>query len=363
MRIALAAPYSWPEVRRGGERYLHDLAGWLSAAGHDVVQVTGTGRRVHRWAARRGLTPVDTFGLAAWAPLLRARCDVVHALVPSAALAARATGRPTLYTMLGLPTVEHFGRRPFDRQLFEAAVRRSQLVTALSPAAAAAVRAVVPAVAPDAVRVLPPGVRTDRFPPEPAPRTGPPRLLFPADASDPRKGLGTALAALDLVLDRLPATRLLVAGPGDPSTALAGASERVRAAVDVLGVGQLTEVPQRYRAATLTLLPARYEAFGLVLVESLASGTPAVALAEGGPLHVLDDPATGRLAPVGDVVALADAVVETVELAGRPGTPQRCAERASAWGWDATVGPAHEAVYAEVLANRRTSGEASTVGP
>ena len=359
MRIALAAPYSWPEVRRGGERYLHDLAGWLRDAGHEVEVVTGTGRRVHHWTARRGLTPVDTFGLAAWLPLLRTRCDVVHALVPSAAVAARAARLPVLYTMLGLPTAEHFGRRPFDRRLFEAAVRRSQVVAALSPAAADAVRALVPVD----VRVLPPGVRTERFPVEPAPRTGPPRLLFPADASDPRKGLGSALRALDLVLDRLPDARLVVGGPGDPSAALAGATERARAAVDVIGVGELADVPQRYRSATVTLLPARYEAFGLVLVESLASGTPAVALAEGGPLHVLDDPATGRLAPVGDVAALADAVVAAVELAARPGTAERCARRAARWDWETSVGPAHEAVYADVLAKRRTRGEASTAGP
>jgi phosphatidylinositol alpha-mannosyltransferase len=341
VRIALAHPYTWPGVRRGGERYLADLAWWLQQAGHEVDVVTGSGRRLWRRAARGGLSPVDTFGLSAWAPLARGRHDVVHALVPSAALAARLAGRPTVYTHLGLPTAEHFGRRPQDRRLFTLAVQRSTAVTALSQAAADALRSLVPAQ----VRVLPPGVRREAFPADLRPRTGPPRLLFPADASDPRKGLATVLAALDLLLDRRPDARLLLAGPGDPSAALAAASERARAATDVAGVGELADLPGRYRAATVTVLPSRYEAFGLVLVESLASGTPAVATAEGGPVEILDDPLTGRTAAPADPASLAAALDAAVALAADPQTPGRCAEHARRYDWQ-VVGPAHEALYA-----------------
>ena len=344
MRIALTSPYSWPQVRRGGERYLDDLAHWLRAAGHDVDVVTGEGHRVHTATARRGLTPLDTFGLAAWAPLARRRYDVVHALVPSAALAGRLAGRRTVYTVLGLPTAAHFGRRPFDRRLFTSAVHRASRVTALSAAAAQSVTALTGRD----VDVVPPGLRADRFPLESAPRSGPARLLFAADASDPRKGLGAALAALDLLLERLPDARLLVAGPGDPAPALAAASERARAATEVLGVGALDDVPGRYRAATVTVLPSGYEAFGLVLVESLASGTPAVAYAEGGPTEILDDPRTGRTCTPGDPGALARALEQAIGLAADPSTPQRCADHARRWHWDA-VGPQHEAVYEKVL--------------
>ena len=343
MRIALAHPYSWPQVRRGGERYLADLGSWLEQAGHEVDVITGEGRALWRRAARRGLSPVDTFGLSAWAPLVSRRYDVVHALVPSAALAARLAGRRTVYTHLGLPTAERFGRRPLDRRLFALAVRRSTAVTALSQAAADAVRRLVPAE----VEVLPPGVRLDRFPVELRPRTGPAVVLFPADASDPRKGLGTALAALDLLLDRRPGTRLVVAGPGDPSAALEAATDRARAATDVVGPGALADVPTLYRGATVTVLPSRYEAFGLVLVESLASGTPAVATREGGPAEVLDDPATGRTVRPADPHALADALDESVALAADPMTPQRCAAHARRYAWE-SVGPAHEALYLRV---------------
>jgi glycosyltransferase involved in cell wall biosynthesis len=40
LRILLTHVYAWPEVRRGGERYLHEVATGLAAAGHDVRIVT-----------------------------------------------------------------------------------------------------------------------------------------------------------------------------------------------------------------------------------------------------------------------------------------------------------------------------------
>src|SRR4051812_17280846 len=113
MRIALVHPFSWPEVRRGGERYLDDLAGYLAAAGHDVDVVTGSDgagttrgnpafvRRRHLDVSllrRRGLGSAETFALVALPQLLRRRYDVVHALMPTAALAARLARQRTVYT-------------------------------------------------------------------------------------------------------------------------------------------------------------------------------------------------------------------------------------------------------------------------
>src|SRR4051812_41318458 len=107
MRIALLHPHTWPEVRRGGERYAHDLAWWLAARGHEVDLVAGApsasietvdGARIvrvkHHHRRRldaRGYTPLDTFGLAVLPWLARHRYDVVHAFVPAAAIAAAFT--------------------------------------------------------------------------------------------------------------------------------------------------------------------------------------------------------------------------------------------------------------------------------
>jgi D-inositol-3-phosphate glycosyltransferase len=67
-------------------------------------------------------------------------------------------------------------------------------------------------------------------------------------------------------------------------------------------------LPLYYSAADLTVVPSRYESFGLVAVESMACGTPVVASRAGGLTFTIDDGETGLLAPVGDAEAFARAI-------------------------------------------------------
>src|SRR5580698_4650570 len=100
VRVAIVHPFSWPDVRRGGERYAHDLAWWLASQGHDVDYVTGAGansiemvdgarivRLHHRHGDRLtglGISKLDSFGVTALPWLRRNRYDVVHSFVPGA---------------------------------------------------------------------------------------------------------------------------------------------------------------------------------------------------------------------------------------------------------------------------------------
>src|SRR6478736_9727993 len=115
LRVALVHPFVWPEVRRGGERYVEDLAVYLAGHGHAVDIVTGSsegasvehrpdgvtirrrrhvlGRRLRRW----GITVVETFGLPAWVALARGRYDVVHAMTPTGAIAGVLARKPTVF--------------------------------------------------------------------------------------------------------------------------------------------------------------------------------------------------------------------------------------------------------------------------
>ena len=364
LRIALVHPHSWPEVRRGGERYLADLAWYLRGAGHDVHVLTGTDgvsraamedgvdvRRIRHLRAaafeRRGLSTDDTFGAAVLPQLLRRRFDVVHALTPTAAIAARLAGQRTVFTVIGHPSAGHLERTPKDRRLFGAAIRIATRTMALSRASAGAVRELFGHPA----GVLPPGIRLDQFPPELAARTGPPRVLFSAAADDRRKGLPFAMEALGLLLERRPDVRLQISSAGDHTWAvdqLGADASRVLAATDVLGAGALGDIPGRYRGATVTVLPSAGEAFGLALVESLASGTPAVCSRGGGMPEIVDSDDVGRTVTHGDPAALAAALDEVIALAADPATPARCAAHAVRWGWIETVGPMHESVYREV---------------
>ncbi|MCX8007102.1 MAG: glycosyltransferase [Coriobacteriia bacterium] len=112
----------------------------------------------------------------------------------------------------------------------------------------------------------------------------------------------------------------------------------VRALADELGIGQRVTIreplPRRdlaahYRAADVFCLPsvARSEAFGLVQLEAMASGTPVVStrLTTGVPF-VNQDGTSGLTVPPGDVGALADALRTLVgdqELRERLGAQAR----------------------------------------
>jgi phosphatidylinositol alpha-mannosyltransferase len=370
LRVCLVSPYCWPEVTRGGERYLHDLAWYLTGRGHQVDVVAGTAlstrttvedgvrfrRRKHqlpaRWAAK-GTTAVDTFGLTAAPVLIGHRYDVVHAMAPTAAIAARLAGQRTILTLLGHPTQDQIpvGRRPHYRRLIAGGMRAAHTVTAYSVASAHAAERMFGG----RVEALSLGIRIDQFPMRAEPRTGPPRLLFPAFAGERRKGLVELLRALPAVLDRMPLARLELLGGGVDEAVFESIAaedrERVRNAVDDLG-RHADDVSGFYRDATVAVLPSRNEAFGVVLVESLASGTPVVCNDDGGMPEIVSDPAIGRVARAEDPRALSAALLDAIELAALPGTPERCALHARQWDWQSAIGPAHERLYERVASTR-----------
>ena len=365
MRIAIAHPHLWPEVRRGAERYADDLVWYLRGRGHDVELLVGTTgpslveeradgtivRRRHNVGmvklARVGVSPVQAFGLTILPELRRQRYDVVHAMVPSATIAARLTRTPSVFTFIGHPTRDQFAGQRQELVLHRVASRVASTTTALSQASVASVEQILGR----RPQVVPPGVRTDGFSPVRTPRVGPPRLLFSAAPADRRKGLDLLVRAFARLLDERPDARLVVSGQGDPAWALEGLGPdlaRVEAAVDLLGPGTPEEIPERYRTATVTVLPAVHEAFGLSLVESLASGTPVVCTRDGGMVDIVDRPEVGRTFAVGDVTGLAEALRAGIELAADPTTATTCVQHARRWDWNEAVGPLHEDLYRQV---------------
>ncbi len=101
-----------------------------------------------------------------------------------------------------------------------------------------------------------------------------------------RKGLDTALRAFAALEDR--ASRLLVVGKAEvgPYRALA---DRLGVASRIVWLGPRPDVERWYGAADTCVLPARYEPFGNVHLEALASGVPIVtSLAAGGSEVVVD---------------------------------------------------------------------------
>lgn len=370
LNVALVHAYAWPQVRRGGERLVNDLASYLRRDGHRVDVYCGTkgesrflsgsqGRdyTFHvpsvRMLDRVGLGHIETFGLRALTPLLLHSYDAVHAFTPTAALASLAAGQPTVYTVIGHPTGSSLPRHRFQRAALARAVALSTEIAVLSRSSANALE--------DAFgrrpMVLPPGVWTSDFKPDSRPRSGPPRVLFSGDLGNPDKGVDVLVAAFERVLHKHPDARLQLSGPGTTARVereTERAWERVRSAVDVLGTGAVEAIPERYRSAHVTVLPSRDEAFGIVFVESLASGTLVIGGEPGGAEDIIG-PDVGRLVRYGDVDGLAVAIDECIVMAGDDGTATRCSDHANRWDWS-VIGPGYVEAYEAITGPRRVPG-------
>ena len=143
---------------------------------------------------------------------------------------------------------------------------------------------------------------------------------------------------LHLLIDavaRLPDVALVVGGDGEwraqyeaRATALLGA--RVRFIGDVPNHA----LPAYYRSADVVALPSvdRTEAFGLVLLEALACGTPVVASRLPGVRTLVDDGRTGYLVEPGNVDQLAERIGRCINESSSLGPNAQAFVRAR-YGW------------------------------
>ena len=174
----------------------------------------------------------------------------------------------------------------------------------------------------------------------------------------PIKGLETLLRALAVLRsDGFPAARLTLLVVGGTKGDEAG-SGHLRRLAQELGVGAWVDfrgpqpqdvLPDYYAAADLCLMPSRYESFGMVALEAMASGVPVIASRAGGLAVTVQDGATGRLVPEGDVAGLARAVAALLA-----DEPARRALASAPWsGRAGSRGPrsdgAWRRLYAELL--------------
>ena len=280
---------------------------------HGVRTVTVHYRHVRKtWvapyvaAAWRGLQHVR--------PELRPDCIHAHLLFP-AGFAAILIGRA-----LRIPVVvtEHHGQfkvRISENRLIERilkfTLRHATETIAVSEFLAQEMRALQPRAS---VTVVPNVIGPAFLESEPARalREGATcELLFVGSIRDNRKGLEELLSALRLYLDMPGArgARLTIIGDGrwrgkfeEQARSLALA-EHCR----FMGNRSREEVAHAMREADVFVMPSKYETFGVVYAEAMASGKPVIAC-QGGPAEQIVPPWAGVLVPPGDAVAIAQAI-------------------------------------------------------
>jgi len=164
------------------------------------------------------------------------------------------------------------------------------------------------------------GVDTSRFDPalrEPSLLPGAITVMYSGRITR-EKGAELLADAFLRARARDPRLHLVLAGGGPEQERLA---ERLGAAATFLGWLEGEELARAYASADIFLFPSATDTFGQVILEAQASGLPAVALARGGPLSLIEDRVSGLLCEP-DAELLADAVLE---LAGSPLLRERLA--------------------------------------
>jgi phosphatidyl-myo-inositol dimannoside synthase len=180
------------------------------------------------------------------------------------------------------------------------------------------------------IRVIHPGVDTDRF----APTARDPRVraalgwggrpvVLTVGRLQRRKGHDQMIRALRTVRESIPDVLYAIVGDGEEREYLRDLVDREGHGGHVQFLGALDDdaMVRCYQQCDLFVLPNRQvgediEGFGMVLVEAQACGKPVVAGASGGTAETIRIPETGRVIPCEGSGELAATVVEL--LGDRP---------------------------------------------
>ncbi len=144
-------------------------------------------------------------------------------------------------------------------------------------------------------------------------REGEPPVLLSVGRLIPQKDYPTLFRAVAKVRQNR-AVRLIVLGEGPERAALEQLADQIGIS-DILAMPGFVDNPFAYmRQARLFVLASRWEGFGLVIIEALACGCPVLSTdCPSGPAEILERGKHGRLAPVGDVDAMARAIEESLD--------------------------------------------------
>jgi phosphatidylinositol alpha-mannosyltransferase len=334
---------------------VHGLARWLAAAGHEVTVLT-THRAATSSADEDGFRVVrawrppdelfqrrayeDYLGSAASQTyaLLREEFDVAHAFFPVSGWAAlkgrQLGGPPVVYSNMGIPTRRYLVRARYRLAMHVELAREAAACTVLSDAAAEAFRRYLLREP----EVVPPGVECAEFEVD-SQRAEQPTIVYAGSPADPRKRLDLLIDAFAVLRRRRPGARLQLAGKREPDL-----DADLPDGADWVEGDRTEDLARTLSAAHVAVLPSVGEAFGLVLVEGLAAGTPVVATAAGASGEIVTA-AVGRLFEPDDRDSLVGALEETLDLGD---VRDACRAHARQWDWSA-IGPRYEALLKRVV--------------
>ena len=165
-----------------------------------------------------------------------------------------------------------------------------------------------------------------------------------------QKGIDMLVEAAKRAFGLDPTLRFVIVGDGPQREDAhrwareAGVEDRVRF------VGHSDNAPLYLAAADLFFLPSRWESLPITIVEAFQQGTPVLATDTAGVVELVDT-SVGQVVPIGDVNAMAHALID---LTRDPARLARMSEAAVARAGEPRFSPPHvheafERLYADVL--------------
>jgi phosphatidylinositol alpha-mannosyltransferase len=368
MRVGLVCPYDWA-TPGGVQAHIRDLAEQLLQFGHEVSVLApadpdsdsalpeylvpagrSLGLPYNGSVARIALGPRPAARVRRW--IREGKFDVLHLhepMSPSVTLLA-------CYAALG-PIVGTFHMSAERSRAYSAAAPYldgpMDKIRARIAVSDRARETLVENVGGDAV-LIPNGVTVSQFAgvdPLPGHRRGEGvRIGFLGRIDEPRKGLAVLLQALPRIQQEIPQVKLLVAGPGDPEEAFASVPAGLRDRIEYLGLVSEPDKAALLASVDVYVAPnTGGESFGIILLEAMAAGATVCASDIEAFRLVLRDGAAGRLTPVGDSGALAQALIGLLQdPAARDALAQEAATIVRQYDWP-RIAARIEAVYETVI--------------
>jgi glycosyltransferase involved in cell wall biosynthesis len=181
---------------------------------------------------------------------------------------------------------------------------------------------------------------------------------------DRLKDHSTAIRALRRIVDQRRNVRLLLAGDGPELAAITELVEAAELTSNVRILGLRRDVARLFAAADLCLLTSVSEGIPLVLIEAMGARLPVVATRVGGVSEVVEDTKTGLLAPAGNDVALAAAILRLVDdSSARERMGSLGLARAQAWFTERVMHAEYRQLYDEMLSAPAPKRATSPIQP
>jgi L-malate glycosyltransferase len=343
----------------GGERHLADLSHALVDLGHDVYAAAVPDSPL--WTELSFLPKERTFALSrrnylknlkSLAGFVRANgIEIVHAHAARdyhlAALAVRLAAPARLV----LTRHALFPLRPINKPLLSVVGR----VIAVSQAVAESLKqnGVIEAAK---ITVVHNGIDVDRFARADAGAREGDVVVGTVGHLAPIKGQDVFVRAAALISARHRGVRFVVIG--EDKSADKSYRRSLEKLMAELGVSEIVtlpgwrdDMPAALSSLTVFVSAARSEPFGLAIVEAMAAGLPVVAAASEGARETIEDGFSGKLVPVDDAAALAQAIDDLLDNPVERSRLGRNAQHAARERFSlARMAIDTERVYREVLA-------------